>query len=37
MNNEFNRINENIISFNNNDTTENKNNNYHSYSEKKKI
>ena len=35
MNNEFNRINENIISFNNNDTTENKNNNYHSYSEKK--
>ena len=35
MNNEFNRINENIISFNNNDTTENKNNNYQSYSEKK--
>ena len=35
MNNEFNRINENIISFNNNDTTEKKNNNYQSYSEKK--
>ena len=35
MNNEFNRINENIISFNNNDTTEKKSNNYQSYSEKK--
>ncbi len=35
MNNEFNRKNKNIISFNNNETTENKNNNYQSYSEKK--